>query len=57
MASKTYLAVVKTTGTPKTLKVIGEGSRDRCAGAIDAYTAAVGLGADDRALIVVEVTE
>lgn len=56
MTAKTYLAVVKSTGTPKTLKVIGEGSKDRCAGAIDAYIAAVGLGADERALIVVEVT-
>lgn len=55
--TKTYTAVVKTTGTPKTLKIIGEGSRDRCAGAIDAYISAVGLGADERALIVVEVAE
>lgn len=57
MTAKTYFAVIKTTGTPKILKVIGEGSRDRCAGAIDAYIAAVGLGADDKAVIVVEVAE
>lgn len=57
MTAKTYLAVVKTTGTPKTLKVIGEGSKERCAGAIDAYVAAVGLGADDAPLIVVEVAQ
>lgn len=57
--AKTYYAAIKKSGTPKTLEVIAEGSRERCAGAIDAWKAVTLASAAEglTPLIVVEVTE
>lgn len=59
MASKTYRAVIEHSGKPKTLEVIATGSKERCLGAIEAWssTYTIDTPKDGTPLIVVEVAQ